>query len=471
MSLLNKIVIYGSLRMVYPLLSYLADDWGLTRTEIGYILGLSEIGGIPAGFLATLGDIYGTRRVGLLSYSLFIVASFLMLVPPTFVGLAVIRVLLMTTGTLYAIVSTTAMLQEHVGKGAGWITGISETGWALCSFTLLPILALIYEIFDWRAPFVVVALFTTLLLPEVYVDFPKHDVTPHTSSRGENSSSSRSKRSLWGKFKRSHYVEVMCMPGPVLFAVSGFFFSMAHNLTYIIFVNWAVDVHGLHADDMGGATFAIGAAEIIGAVLVVLFADRIGLYWSIYLCNISFFVGLIVFSLYGQFAAGAGIAGGVAIISIVMLPGQFSLVAQVAAMDDLVGPRLLSTAMGLNFQLFFAGRAVGAVIADPIWVSGGLVWSGVLDAVCILISLILLKLAEPYLITKGSENSETSTSDIEEQPALESQSSFKSGSSYEVPVSTDDVSESSDQVAHIDVKVEVNIDTGSHEGKQEVDIQ
>jgi predicted MFS family arabinose efflux permease len=393
-TVLVKILMYGSSRLIYPFVVFLAADWGLSTTQMGVVLAAGEWGAVPAGFIASLGDQLGNRKVGLVFFAVFLASSLAMLLPPTLTGLVVTRVCLHLSAVVYVIVNQSTLVASVGQDGAGWITGLTETSWALSILTMIPLLSLAYTAWGWRALFGLPCLVIALLFPEVWWDYPA-DVPPAASAASGAASAKHAgllARS-WHALSRSRYVRALCLAGPLIFNLSSMVFNVGQNILFLGFASWAAEVHGLDPEQMGGLSFGVGACELAGSLAVLFWSDRVGVYRAVYwgaaasALSIALFAGVAAVSFHAGLALGC----------LTFVASEVVIVCQIAVVERFVSSDLRTSLLGINFQCHFLGRGIGALLAEPVWRAGGLAATGASGAAASAVCLLLVWAASAYL--------------------------------------------------------------------------
>jgi predicted MFS family arabinose efflux permease len=393
-TVLVKILMYGSSRLIYPFVSFLAADWGLSTAQMGVVLAAGEWGAVPAGFIASLGDQLGNRKVGLVFYAVFLASSLAMLLPPTLVGLAATRVFLHLSAVVYVIVNQSTLVASVGQDGAGWITGLTETSWALSILTMIPLLSLAYTAWGWRALFGLPCLVIALLFTEVWWDYPADaPAVPSAPSAAASAKEAGVLAQSWRSLSRSRYMRALCLAGPLIFNLSSMVFNVGQNILFLGFAIWAAEVHGLDPEQMGGLSFGVGVCELAGSLAVLVWSDRIGLYRAVYwgaavsAFSIALFAGVASVSFHGGLALGC----------LTFIASEVVIVCQIAVVERFVSSDLRTSLLGINFQCHFLGRGIGALLAEPVWRAGGLAATGASGAAASAVCLLLVWAASAYL--------------------------------------------------------------------------
>jgi len=407
----QKVLLYSSLRVVYPLVNFLGTEWGFSKAEMGVVLAAGELAAIPAGFVSPFGDKYGNRGLAQWSWTLVFLSSLLMLVPPTLAGMVVIRVLIHFFATLYMILAQSTLVSQVAEESRGFVTGITELSWGLSILTYVPLLTVIYDQAGWRTTFGVISLSLALLFYEVRKNYPADDralrpaLNDSEIERGQTRKETLNQlglsfrqitsTSFLSRFRSSKYWSCLVSTGPLLFNMAAVFINVSHNLLFIAFANWAFEEHNLEPQEMGAATFGIGATELLGNFVLIFFADSFGIL-RFTLLNLGCFAGAI--GLFFWLVDSSFIVA-VVLIAVAYLPGEIVVVALIAVAERFVAEDMRTTVLGINYQANFVGRAIGALIAEPLWRAGGLLASCFSSIGLLVVAFGLIVASEPFMLT------------------------------------------------------------------------
>lgn len=241
----------------------------------------------------------------------------------------------------------------------GRVYGISELNWSL-SLVVVPVAAYLIVWAGWRAPFVFVALMALggafVVMKSVNADRPAH---------GEVSIRLQVDRRL---------ISVLVSVG---------LFNLAAELIFVVYGQWLEGPLGLSIAGIGMFTLAILGAEFIGAGIVALVSDAFGL-------RKMWMLGLLATALiYLMFPlVGRSVVGAIAVVVLWIATYEVSYVASVPFISEMSTARdrvLSSVVLSVG-----VGRAVGAIVAQPLFASGGIGLSAVAAASCTFLGFLIL---------------------------------------------------------------------------------
>lgn len=425
LALLTRVLLYGNIRVLYPLKNFLAQDWGVAEKDMNYILAAGELSSVGAGLVGSLGDRYGNRALAIAAWSMVFIFSCLVLCPPSLPLLFIARIISSLFATVFMVATQSAVVEQTDPNELGFATGVAETGWAFATLALVPILSVIYEYTEWRTMWGILCGLMLPIFVELWYKFPddlrinrrdgngevsENKFVEHNESRDYNNASSlpcerqsgttirrsglfQMNKLSWAYFRTTSIYACVFSIGPLMFNLSSLVLNIGHNLMFLAFTDWALKYYNVNAENMGAATFAIGAAELAGDMWVIFISDRIGLPATIKISSLFFALAIGMFIL----AARHSYAAGVALAAIIYLPGEAAFVAQIALAESFVPDHQRTTMLAMNYQCHFLGRAVGAFIADSIWSHGEVFSSGLLGVGTGVLTFLLQVLSERYI--------------------------------------------------------------------------
>jgi predicted MFS family arabinose efflux permease len=139
---------------------------------------------------------------------------------------------------------------------------------------------------------------------------------------------------------------------------------MANEVVNLMFGVWMEDAFGLQIMALGAASAVIGISELSGEGLTALLVDRLGKERSI-------LVGLVLNGLSAAMLPflGTSVAGGLAGLFFFYLTFEFTIVSSLPLLTEIL-PSARATLMGMYIAIFSLGRALGALIAPQLYVTG-----------------------------------------------------------------------------------------------------
>ncbi len=140
--------------------------------------------------------------------------------------------------------------------------------------------------------------------------------------------------------------------------------SGANEVVNLIFGVWIEGSLGLQITALGAASLVIGLAELGGEALVSSLTDRLGKTRAVVGGMILNSLAALILPVLGQNMAGAFVG-----LFLFYLTFEYAVVSFIPLMTEVL-PTARTTFMALNFSALLLGRALGAVLAPPIFFYG-----------------------------------------------------------------------------------------------------
>ena len=367
---LSRLFLNTARRFPYPFAPALSRGLGVHITAITSLIAANQITGILSVVFGPLGDRWGYRPLLLAGIGLLTIGMFTGFIYPFY---AVILIALFMAGLGKNIFDPA--IQAYVGAKVpyhkrGFIIGIMEIAWAGSSLLGLPLIGLLIDRFDWKAPFFVLGLAGLLSFGALWILFPRieKDLNETNSqitlrSAGQLLFQKRSTLGLLG------------------FA---FFTSLAHDNFFVVYGIWLEDAFQLSIVALGMTATVIGAAELGGELLTAFMADRFGLKRSTAIGLIT--SGLCYFCL--PFVS-TSLTTALGMLFLIFLAFEFSIVASLALSTEAL-PNARATMMASLFGIAGLGRVVGDLLGGITWIFGGIYIIGIFSALSSGLALLCL---------------------------------------------------------------------------------
>lgn len=325
--------------------------------------------GVLSPLFSPLSERYGRRTALVISVALSSLGCFLVVIWPTywFLGLTLVAI---AVGKVIFDPAMQAYLGDIVPYNQrGRAISITELSWAGAFFIGVPAVAFAITRWGWQAPFLglgVLGLGSLVLLWRVLP--PAHDKTSQLTGF----------RSLFQKI-RQHPV-MLAAAVYVMLAMS------ANEMLLIVYGRWMEGSFGLDLGSLGLATTVIGAAEISGELVTAAAVDRFGKRPFI----ITF--GLLTALMYFLVPlTGVNLTAALITLFMLFIFFEMTVVGGVPLMTELV-PTARSVVLSVVLAAASLGRAVGALLGPVIWDWAGFEWLGVVSAVIMALSILILML-------------------------------------------------------------------------------
>ncbi len=333
--------------MVYPFLPVFARGLGVELAVISQAMAARSVLGAIGPFLASIAD-SGGRKLGILiGLLVFSIGASLVIFWPIY-SVFVLALLVTVVGKYLFDPSMQAYLGEHIPyKQRGVVLAITEFGWSLSFVLGVPLMGLIIARYGWQGPYPVLALLGLLSLAILAWMLPR-DPPPDGNAKG---------------LRRNLGAMLTYLP-----AISGLSMSLmmstANEVVNLVFGVWMEDSFGLKIAALGAASAVIGLSELSGEGLTAAFVDRLGKTRAVAIglgCNI---LASLLLPLIGRTIPGA-LAG----LFLFYLSFEFTVVSAIPLMSEIV-PSARATLMASNAAALSLGRALGALMATPLYTLG-----------------------------------------------------------------------------------------------------
>ena len=343
----TRVVLNTMFRMVYPFLAVFARGIGVDLTTISLAMTLRSFTGVFSPFLASIGDSRG-RKVGMLSgLAVFITGLIVVMIWPTFPAFLAALILSMLGKYIYDP-SMQAYLGDRVAyQRRGRVLAITELSWSFSFLIGVPLMGFLIARYGWRAPFPVLSLLGILAFGVLAWMIPFDAVRPDKKVGF-----------------RTNVKKMVAYP-PVLAGLAmAMLFSAANETINLVFGIWLESSFGLIIAALGAAAAVIGLSELGGESLAAAFTDRIGKPMAIGIGVALNCLAALLLPILGTSTAGAVVG-----LFFFYLTFEFALVSSVPMMTEVM-PAARATMMAFTTASVSVGRAIGALLASPLFLFG-----------------------------------------------------------------------------------------------------
>lgn len=254
---LARLTIDVGVRLPYPFIPQLAEGMGMTIVGFSWLLFIRSMAGIVGPFFGVAADRIGRRKImtaGLLFQAvgvlgLTVITGWWVVLPMILYGIS----------TSAFIPAEQAYISDQVAYNKrGRALAAIEFSWATSSIVGLPIIGWMIDAFGWRAPLVVLGLFSLLFAIIIWLTMPKAEHQAQTRLAPGD---------FWRVFLRPNVLAAVFV-GVLLFMSAGMFSTL--------WSIWLTADFGLTAATLGLIATAVGIMELAGSGSASLFIDRIG---------------------------------------------------------------------------------------------------------------------------------------------------------------------------------------------------
>jgi predicted MFS family arabinose efflux permease len=333
--------------MVYPYLAVFGRGLGVDLPALSLAVTARSLLGGLAPFLASTADSRG-RKFGMLSgLLLFSIGTALVVIWPVYPAFF-LAMILTTLGKYVFEPTSLAYLGDHVPyEQRGLAMGITEFGWSISFFVGVPLMGFVIARNGWMAPFPLLT-FLGLAAAGILARLIPKDNRPPDGRQG---------------LRKNFKAVLTCTPALAGLAV-GALTSGANEVINLVFGVWLEDAFSLKIAALGAASLVIGLSELSGESLVSAFTDRIGKERAvgaglILNCLAALALPLLGTSLYGALVG----------LFLFYVTYEFTIVSTLPLMSEIM-PTARATLFSLSVAGHSVGRALGALIAAPVFASG-----------------------------------------------------------------------------------------------------
>jgi len=365
-----RLVLNTARRFTYPFAPVLSRELGVPLTSITSLIAVNWATSLLGIFFGPLADRFGYRKMMVLGLVMLAVGMFAGGLFP-FYGVILITLFLAGLGKIVFDPAVQAYVSERVPYSRrATAIGFLEISWAGCTLLGIPLIALLIDKFGWRSPFFAMGAIGFAGIIALITLFP-----------ADEQSISKPRRSLSVKKALPIIVQDKASLGMLAYI---FFFSAAIDNLFVVYGAWLENAFSVSVVALGMATGVIGVAELVGEILVATISDRLGLkrvvMIGVTICIFTY--GLLPF-------AGQSLLPALAGLFIHFLIFEFTIISSVALCTELQ-PEMRATVIAGFFGAAGLGRILGALMGGPIWLSGGIVVTGLVSAGITALALISL---------------------------------------------------------------------------------
>ena len=408
----TRIVVDTSVQLFYSFLQIIALGMALDVVVLGRLMSLRSAVGLSAPLFGSAADRYGYLRVMRLALVLAAAGTFLLGSGAGFWSVVAGMVLsgVGLTGFLPTVLAYISAQLPFAQRARG--IGILEYSWALAGILGLSLIGLLFDRFSWQLPFIVlgVAILASWallgFLPKVprgadpslagvgaengpdqgVVAGEEGDTEVNLEKRVTPILTLHLSRLVSGAARR---IAGLFDLGPnrlsaymVIGANCLFLFSQGHVL--IAHGVWLQTEYGLTAAALGLVALLQGAADLAGAVLVSLIADRVGK-------KVSFQAGILGSALVylSLPIVNVGLLPVVAALLLMRFTFEYGLVSAIALVSE-QAPDRRGKVMSLAVAINLLGSTLTGFTGPWMYTQFGVWGLGLVSGVCTLAAFVLL---------------------------------------------------------------------------------
>ncbi len=229
----------------------------------------------------------------------------------------------------------------------GRVLAIIELGWSLSFIVGVPLMGLLIARYGWAAPFPVLTLLGLLAFGILAWMVPRDAVQSGIQS------------GLWVSFRK-----ILASPPVLAGLVMALLFTSANEIINLVFGIWLENSFGLMVAALGAASAVIGLSELGGESFAAVITDRLGKPLAI-----SLGIGLNCQAVMTLPILGTNTTGAVVGLFFFYITFEYALVSSMPMMTEIM-PSARATVMAVTAASVSIGRAIGALVATPLFLYG-----------------------------------------------------------------------------------------------------
>ena len=365
-----RLVLNTARRFAYPFAPVLSRELGVPLTSITSLIAVNWATSLLGIFFGPLADRFGYRKMMILGLVMLAVGMFAGGLFPLY-GVILITLFLAGLGKIVFDPAVQAYVSERVPYNRrATAIGFLEISWAGSTLLGIPLIALLIDNVGWRSPFFAMGAIGLAGIIVLSVLIPP-----------DEKSISNPRQTLSVKKVLPIIVQDKASLGALAYV---FFFSAAIDNLFVVYGAWLEKAFSVGIVALGMATAVIGAAELVGEILVATISDRFGLKRVV---MIGVTICIFTYSLLPF--AGRSLPTALSGLFIHFLIFEFTIISSLALCTELQ-PELRATLIAGFFAAAGLGRILGALIGGPIWLAGGIVATGLVSTGITALALISL---------------------------------------------------------------------------------
>lgn len=366
-----RLVLSTARRFAYPFAPALSRGLGVPLTAITALIAVSWATSLLGVVFGPIGDRIGYRMMMIIGMVLLGIGMLAGGFIPIY-GVMIIALFMAGLGKSIFDPAVQAYISERVPyQRRGMAIGLMEISWAGSTLLGIPLIALLIDGVGWRSPFFVMGMIGILSALAVAVFF---------ADNLKGISKSTPVQSY------SKIMQILVKDKPSLGAMAYvFFFSAAIDNLFVVYGAWLEKAFDVGIVVLGLGTSVIGVAELMGEIMVATISDRFGLKRVVTFGIISCIMTYVLLPFISQsfYLALAGLL-------VHFLFFEFTIISSLALCTEL-RPEMRATMIAGFTAAAGLGRIVGALSGGPVWLTGGIVATGMISAGLTGLALISLR--------------------------------------------------------------------------------
>jgi DHA1 family inner membrane transport protein len=367
---LCRLLLNTARRFPYPFAPALSRGLDVPLTAVTSMIAANQASGLLAAAAGPWGDRLGYRTMMMTGLGLLTAGMLLGGAVPLYPAVLAALFLAGLGKSLFD-----PAIQAYVGARVpyhrrGLVVGLIEMSWAGSTLVGIPLVGLLIERQGWRAPFFALAALGFAGLVAVWrTAAPSSAAIPRTAGP------------RWFLAAWSELFHNRAAAGILAYVLLT---SIANDSLFVVYGAWLEKTFGLGVAGIGLLTGIIGAAELVGELLTVALADRLGKRRAIVAGLLLAFGGYALLPLWSA-SLGWALAG----LGSIFLAVEFTIVTSLSLATEVL-PALRATMMAAYLAAAGVGRVIGALLGGPVWTAAGITGTAVVSGGATLLALACL---------------------------------------------------------------------------------
>ena len=365
-----RLVLNTARRFVYPFAPVLSRVLAVPLTAITLLIAVNWSTSLLGIVFGPLSDKLGYRKMMIIGMALLALGMLVGGFFP-FYGVMAIALFMAGMGKIIFDPAVQAYISERVPyRRRGMAIGFLEISWAGSTLLGIPLIAVLIDDVGWRSPFFVMGISGILGALAMAFFFSGND-----NSLSKNAPPQSYKKMLQMLVKDKASLGAMTYV---------FFFSAAIDNLFVVYGAWLEKAFEVGIVVLGLGTSVIGVAELVGEIMVATISDRFGMKRVV---TIGIILCVTTYALLPFISQSFSLA--LAGLFVHFLFFEFTIISSLAMCTEL-RPDMRATMIAGFTAAAGLGRIVGALIGGPIWLTGGIVATGMISAGLTVLSLLSL---------------------------------------------------------------------------------
>jgi len=358
----SRLVLNTTYRFVYPFLPEISRGLGISLEQGGLLVSARSLVGMATpAVVATAGRGGRRYRLVLAALAMFSVGAAITAATGAFWG-AVAGFALLGLGKPAFDAGATAYVADRTPyQRRARVLSILELTWAGGLLVGAPAAGWLIARAGWQAPFWLIA----GLAAAAFL------ITPLAMDRDSGGEPSGRGRLGLNRSTRSLLAIVLL-------------FSLAAEITFVVFGAWLEDRFALSLTALGGAAVVVGLAELAGEGSVLAFADRVGKRRMVAGGLATLSVGYVALAL-----ASGSLAWGLTVLALSFVAFEITIVSAIPLATE-AAPGARTTFLAWMWVFVSVGRAIGSAVGPVLFGAGGMAANTLVSAALSVVALAVL---------------------------------------------------------------------------------